>query len=184
MAPKLRPFLGRSKNLLLSALPSLILFAEFLYRRDWSGEKVAPDVKGILENIARLTSLRTMNSTERDLAIATAVVCTVFFLGAIILRLRERRWLAIDGLLVFVGMTFYSILNPPTSISGGLEVTLRMACILRCSFGLLRRISLAGQSWLRISPPLCYSLVFWRLAYPSTKMLRIMPGKYGLAPRL
>jgi hypothetical protein len=120
---------ARSKNLLLSALPSLILFAEFLYRRDWSGEKVAPDVKGILENIARLTSLRTMNSTERDLAIATAVVCTVFFLGAIVLRLRERRWLAIDGLLVFVGMTFYSILNPPTSISGGLEVTLRMGMV-------------------------------------------------------
>ncbi|MFN0034431.1 MAG: hypothetical protein ACKVUS_05140 [Saprospiraceae bacterium] len=122
-------FFSRAKSLLLSALPALVLFAEFVLRREWSAEKVAPDMKGILESVARLTSLRTMNSTERDLATATAVVCVVFFLSAIVLRLRERRWLPADGLLLFLGLAFFSILNPPSSLSGGLEVSLRMGMI-------------------------------------------------------
>lgn len=124
-----RLFLSRSKNLVLSALPALILFGEFVFRRDWTGEKTLPNTQAILTGVAKLTSLRTMQSTEQDLATATAVACTVFFLFAILLRLRQRRFLPTDGLLVFVGLSFYSIINPPSNISGGLEVPLRMGMI-------------------------------------------------------
>lgn len=122
-------FVQRMSNLMLSALPALLLFAEFTLRRDWSKEANLPSVKGTLENIARLTSLVTMNSTERDLAIATGLLCWLLFIGAVVWRIKARKWVASDGLLLFVAMAFYVILRPPGSFSGGLELHLRMVMV-------------------------------------------------------
>lgn len=119
----------RSSGLILSALPMLVLFAEFIFRREWSVDKNTPDLKNTLESIGKLSVLVTMNSTERDLATATAILCALIFLVAIVLRLRERRLLPTDGLLLFFFLVIYSVLNPPSSIAGGLEVPLRMGMI-------------------------------------------------------
>lgn len=122
-------FVRRSISLVLASLPMLVLFAEFWMRREWSPDTNTPDILNILENIGKLTTLVTLNSTERDLASATAIACVVFFLGAVVLRLRERRLVPADGLLLFIALAMYTVLNPPSSISGGLDVPFRMGMI-------------------------------------------------------
>jgi hypothetical protein len=54
----------------------------------------------------------------------------LFLFGyALWLRWKERRWLETDGLLIFVVLAFAVIMNPPSSLSGGLEVPLRMVMV-------------------------------------------------------
>ena len=146
-------FYARTSSLALSALPSLILFAEFIFRRDWSSEKSEFDLRGTLENIARLTSLRTMNSTERDLATATAIVCAVLLLGALFLRLKTRKWQTADGLFLFVLLVVYTVVRPPSSISGGLEVPLRIGIILYPAL-LFSMATASFPAWAKLSTQL------------------------------
>lgn len=122
-------FLKRSQSLLISTLPVIILFAEFILRHTWTKGSNDTPLSETWKNIRTLTSLITLNSTERDLAKATAITCFVLFAIAILLRLRSRRWMPADGLLLFIAFVVYSILFPSTGMSGGLEVSLRMAVI-------------------------------------------------------
>lgn len=122
-------FLKRLKGLVLSALPMLLLFMEFAFRREWSKDSNTPDIKDTLEKISRLSSLVTLNHDETGWAIATSVACLVLLVAAIVLRIRERRFEPADGLILFFGMVIYSIINPPSSFSGGLEVPFRMGLI-------------------------------------------------------
>jgi hypothetical protein len=122
-------FFRRLSALFLAALPALLLFAEFAFRRQWSADANPPNISGTLENIGRVSSLISMNSTERDLAISTGVVCLLFFAGALVLRRRARQWAPADGLLLFLFLIFYAVLKPPASMSGGLEVPMRMVML-------------------------------------------------------
>ncbi len=122
-------FFNRLTGLILSALPALMLFAEFCFRRDWSTETNVPALNETLKNVRRLSALIAMHSTEEIWAKATALTSALLFAGAVVLRLRARRWVAADGLLLFFGVALYCIFFPPASISGGLEVPLRMVMI-------------------------------------------------------
>lgn len=124
-----RGFIDRLNRLLISALPIIVLFGEFMLRREWSEDKNEPDIKNILEGIGKLSTLVTMNSTERDLASAVAILCVLLFVGALMWRIRERRLVAADGLMLFFVLVMYSVLNPPSSMSGGLDVPFRMGML-------------------------------------------------------
>lgn len=127
--PSWKRFVERSKRTTISMLPALLLFAEFIFRRDWSKETKVPNISNTLESIARLRPLITMTSTERDLATATGVFCWLLLIGAFIYRLRERKLKATDGLVLLIGLSFYLILFPPSSFSGGLELHLRLVMV-------------------------------------------------------
>lgn len=122
-------FEKRLKSFLISALPTLILFAEYIYRSNLSGVSQEHSVKRALWNVIRLSSLTTIDSKEQILAVTTAVLCILFFLGSILLRQKQKGLLPADGLLLFVGLVIFCIISPPNMIAGGLEVSFRMAII-------------------------------------------------------
>ena len=120
-------FLQGLKVLLLS-LPGLILFAQFILKREWRPE-TGPSWIKILDNLVRLTALINLSRAENAVAAAVSIFCILLFAFAIRLRWSERRWLESDGLLVFVVISFGVILFPPSGLMGGLEVPLRMVMI-------------------------------------------------------
>lgn len=119
----------RGKKLLPMTLPSLILSVQFVLRRSWSQDTREHDINATLNGIGHASSLRTMDSSERDLAFAVAITCAVFLFMAIYQRLKARTWHPADGLLVFIGLVVATTLFPPSSFSGGLEVPMRMGMI-------------------------------------------------------
>jgi hypothetical protein len=116
----------RVQRSIVTMLPTLILFFEFLFRREFKPSETTHNAVQILNDVLKVLTLTSVHNREQDLAVATGITCIVFFIGAIILRLREIQWKFSDGLLIFVLLTWYIVLFPPSSFSGGLEVALRM----------------------------------------------------------
>lgn len=119
----------RVQRLVISVLPALVLFFEFLFRREWKPNDITQDAAQMFGDILKVKTLTSMHSTERDLATATGIACIVFFAGALWLRFRRFHWLPSDGLLFLVGIMWYIALFPPNSFSGGLEVALRLVLL-------------------------------------------------------
>jgi hypothetical protein len=119
----------RVQRTAVSILPAFILFLEFLFRRDWKPNEITQNAAQMFRDVLKVVTLTSVHSTERDLATATGITCLVFFAGALWLRFRSFRWKPSDGLLVFVGLTWYIALFPPNSFSGGLEVALRLVLL-------------------------------------------------------
>ncbi len=120
---------NRGRNLALMTVPSIIMLIQFALRRNWSQETRTQDINATLNGIGHASSLRTMHSTERDLAFAVAITCAVFLLIAIYQRIKNRFWHPADGLLCFIVLVVVTTLFPPSSFSGGLDVPVRMGMI-------------------------------------------------------
>jgi hypothetical protein len=118
----------RSSKVFLLNLPGLILFAHFVLKREWRAEE-GPEVLKILSNLLRLSSLITLSHREVVQPVVIALFCALLLGLAIYLRARAWRWQETDGLLIFVLVALAVILNPPSSLSGGLEVQIRMVMI-------------------------------------------------------
>lgn len=116
-----------SKTILL-ALPSLILFAHFILKRDWTSE-ASPNTSNVWSNLLRMTALINLSKGEALWVMPVSIFCLLLLGLAIRVRWKERRWLETDGLLIFVFIALGVILNPPSSLSGGLEVPLRMVMV-------------------------------------------------------
>lgn len=122
-------FLKRLLSLLLSAMPSLILFAEYLTRSNMSPDTAYHSIKGSLDFILHLYSLVNVSSSEDLYALLTSLTCLFLFVFALILRIKERKSESGDGLFLFLLVAICCILFPPASIAGGLEISFRMAII-------------------------------------------------------
>ena len=120
--------LQQGSKTLLVALPGLILFAHFILKRDWLSE-ATPVSSKVWGNLLRMTALVNLSEQEAPLVMPISIFCLLLFGYAVWLRWKERRWLETDGLLIFVFLAFAVIINPPSSLSGGLEVPLRMVMI-------------------------------------------------------
>lgn len=124
----LKTMLLQGGKVLLLSLPGLILFAQFILKREWRSE-LGPSWIKILDNLVRLTALINLSRAENAVAAAVSIFCILLFGLAIRLRWRERQWLESGGLLIFVILSFGVILFPPSGLMGGLEVPLRMVMI-------------------------------------------------------
>ncbi len=120
--------LQQGSKTLLVALPGLILFAHFILKRDWLSE-ASPSSSNVWGNLLRMTALVNLSQQEAPFVMPISIFCLLLFGYAVWLRWKERRWLEADGLLIFVVLAFAVIMNPPSSLSGGLEVPLRMVMI-------------------------------------------------------
>jgi len=111
---------------LLVAHPAILLTVHFFLRQNWSKEK---DARLTNTNLLDLLSLKTMWLTPVDripAIVAAALMLTLLGVG-LYRSWQTRKWLVTDGLLVFWLLTVYWVFNPPTAISGGLEVSTRLA---------------------------------------------------------
>ena len=119
----------RGLSLVLSALPAVVMFIEYMVRSSFSVDTEHHPIAGTLNNVVQLTSLIALNSNEAPIALITAITCMALLSGAIVLRIREKKWKEEDGLLLFFIITLYVILAPPSGISGGLAVGVRMVML-------------------------------------------------------
>jgi len=122
-------FFRRLRNLFITALPTLVLFAEYMLRSDMSGDTTVHHVKDSFDYIIHLYSLVTLQSSENVLALFTSITCISVFLAAVILRVKQKGLVPADGLVLFNMLVMLCIIFPPNSISGGLEISFRMAVI-------------------------------------------------------
>jgi hypothetical protein len=113
----------------LSVLPAMVMFAEYYIRSTFSVDTENHLFADTLKNLLQLKSLVTMHSPEVPMAMMTSVVCLLILTGAIIMRIREKKWKEEDGLLLFFLLTLYLIFAPPAGISGGLAVSVRLVMI-------------------------------------------------------
>ncbi|MCC6463628.1 MAG: hypothetical protein IT260_24370 [Saprospiraceae bacterium] len=107
LRPGLRVWLLEIKNTTLAALPMLVLFAEYLFRRPNTPESNQETVDTAGQNLLELSALVTMNSTERDTVKGIALFVLLLALGAAWSRLRQRKWATGDFLLLFLGLALW-----------------------------------------------------------------------------
>jgi hypothetical protein len=94
-------FFRRLRNLFITALPTLVLFAEYMLRSDMSGDTTVHHVKDSFDYIIHLYSLVTLQSSENVLALFTSITCISVFLAAVILRVKQKGLVPADGLVLF-----------------------------------------------------------------------------------
>jgi hypothetical protein len=113
----------------LSLLPSLVLFFEYMFRGSWTSADIQHSMTETIKNVALLKSLVTIHSLEELPALLTSILTLTLFLAAIWIRIKAKKWVAADGLILFVAFVLWSILFPPLSLTGGLEISFRLAII-------------------------------------------------------
>jgi len=119
----------RIQSLMLSGLPTIMLFVEYMMRSNMTAEKTPHHFKDSLNYISHLYSLVTLRTSEEPWALATSVFCLMIAIMALILRIRQPRLLLTDGISLFFVLVMLIIAFPPDSISGGLEVSYRLAIV-------------------------------------------------------
>lgn len=114
---------------LVCALPALVLMLRFVWQHTWAAAQTPADPIQALDNFWRLTALIGLNRSEKGAALLTELVCMALLGYALFLRKRQKGALATDGWLLFVAVAFFCMLFPPNSISGGLEVPMRLVVL-------------------------------------------------------
>jgi hypothetical protein len=115
----------------LAALPALLLYLEFLLRRDWGSPPERESIASLWQNLFNLTALVTLNTKERDVAIAVGVFSVLTLVVAVARRWRRRGWSAFDGLLiVFLTACFLYSSAPSRYTGGSLFIPLRLQIIV------------------------------------------------------
>lgn len=111
---------------LLPALPMLVLFAEYIYRKPWPNGANTETFEGVSTALVKLTTLITMNSTERDTVQAVAYIAVALALGAVAVRVRARRWVQGDFVLLFLGIALWQYFRQAGAKSLELLMPLRV----------------------------------------------------------
>lgn len=142
-----RQLLQQGSKTLLLTLPGLILFAHFMLKRDWISE-TSPNASNVWVNLLRMTALINLSKNEASMVMAISIFCLLLFSLAVWLRWKVKAWYETDGLLLFVLIALWVILNPPSSLSGGLEVPLRMVMVPFLAL-LLWMATVSFPSWVK-----------------------------------
>lgn len=113
-------------SLLLSALPALALFANFLYYHP-SPPAPNPDTFFKLQQeFFELTALIALTWREKPLAVAMAVVFGLLLGYIIYQRGRERRWSAYDGFLLMFFLAVLIYFKAPGGLAGAGILSVRL----------------------------------------------------------
>jgi len=176
-------------RLVLAYIPSLILMIKFIMRRSWSGEGSGYNNE-VWTNLITMPALVDFHGKEEVLAISVSVGCIILLLYAILNKLKLRTLKKNDGVFLFFAVTLYTIIFPPSSMLGGLDVPRRLTmlpfiAILFC---------VAMQSWnkkfqvtaLILTTIISLSFLFIRLPIQwqvSKYVQEIVSCKDSIAPR-
>ncbi len=137
---------------LLPALPMLVLFAEYIYRKPWPTGANTETLEGVSNALVNLTALITMNSTERDTVRAVGYIVVALALGAIFLRVRKRQWAPGDFALLFFGIALWQYFRQAGAQS--LELLMPLRVQIFPWLGLLIWTATAGfPRWTRRAVP-------------------------------
>jgi hypothetical protein len=121
----LRLFAVQVSRLTLAFLPSLILMIIFFTRRTWSAEPVDP-TNNVWINLLELRALLLFHSNELFLTKIVSGACLLLFLVTLVMKVCSFRLRKYDGVILFSLLVFYSIINPPSGMLGGLAIDNRL----------------------------------------------------------
>jgi hypothetical protein len=114
------------KSFLLSALPALMLFAEYLYRKPPSQGENGETVANVWTALINLNALVTMNAAERGTAVSVGILVAIFALGAVALRIKQRKWIFEDFIVLFFGIALWQYFRQTGAHSIELLMPLRI----------------------------------------------------------
>lgn len=121
-----RRFWEQTQTALLPALPMLAMFAEYIYRKPWPTGANTDTLAQVWYDLWNLSALITLHSSERDTVHAIAYIIVALALGAIVLRLRQRKWAEGDFLLLFTGIALWQYFRQAGAQSLELLMPLRV----------------------------------------------------------
>lgn len=159
-----RQFWKQAQALLLPALPTLVLFAEYLFRKPWNTGANSENAAQVGNDLFQLSALITLNSTERDTVKAIAFVALALFLGAAALRIRKRRWVPGDFILLFIAIALWQYFRQAGAQSLELLMPLRVQIFVWLSLFLWTSTAVF-PAWVQRAVPalaiLIMSILLW-----------------------
>ncbi|MBK8922713.1 MAG: hypothetical protein IPM81_14605 [Saprospirales bacterium] len=147
----------------LTALPALLLLAVYFWRQPpHTGKGAVPE--GMWQSLYQLKSLIVMNSFERDTVKAVAILVGLLLAGALWLRVRERRIVAADFILLFVAVALWQYFLPANALAPGLQIPLRIQSFVW--LGVLCWIATANYpQWVKENVPVMAGALMIALLY-------------------
>jgi hypothetical protein len=146
IATGLKYFGKQLLRLVVAYLPALILFAIFISRRSWSGENSGYNNE-VWGNFIKMPALVGLNYKEEIFSIATSLFCFIMLAFCIVKRIRNRNAQKINGLILFVIIVFLTIIFPPASMLGGLDIPRRLIMLPFLAILFLMATVDMGRKW-------------------------------------
>lgn len=157
--------------MLIASLPELILFLQFVFTQNWSTDWTTQNTTGKLSNLVTLDALKCLTPVEAlPVKIIAGISLVLMGLG-LMYRIRQRKFLPTDGVLMFIVFVLYILIIPPKAFSGGLEIGVRMTMVAFIAF-LSFMASVTFSRRIKTVVVLCsLGLSFWLmvLRYPVHK---------------
>lgn len=111
----------------LPALPMLVMFAEYIYRKPWPTGANTETLSGVWYELYNLSMLVTIRNSERDTVHAIGYIAIALALGAIFLRFRKRPAPAsIDHIFLFTALALWQYFRQAGAQSLELLMPLRV----------------------------------------------------------
>lgn len=164
----------------LTALPTLVLFAEYLFAKGMSFRKSGDSGHQMWSELARLTSLCTMMEVERSWTVGVALLflalLTVAFLGKI--RSRSLAWT--DVLFGAFLLSLFIYFKQPGSFAGAGIMPIRLQ-MLPYLVLLLWLATLNFPKWVQagtLAITVAFAVLFWSIRLPAHWRASEAVGEY------
>jgi len=119
-------YLAEAGKLILCSAVPIYLFISFYLRREWSKEANIATFKVIANELLHLKSLILLSTKEEPFIMVLVALILFIAVWFVVSRIRSGGWKVYDGLLLLFLASLVVVFNPPSSISGGLEIGVRL----------------------------------------------------------
>jgi hypothetical protein len=110
----------------LACLPVLMLLANFLYYRYAPAQPSTDSFFQLQKDFFELNGMVGITHSEKPWATSMAIAMGVFLIYISVLRIRERRWSAFDGLFIAVLITLLAYFKSPGGLAGAGILSVRL----------------------------------------------------------
>ncbi|MCK6694831.1 MAG: hypothetical protein L6Q97_22360 [Thermoanaerobaculia bacterium] len=162
-------FRQQSIVLALTALPTLVLFAEYLYAKGLSFRKSGDAGWQMWSELVRLTSLCTMMEAERKWTPLVTLLFLVLLGAAVWIKIRSRRLVWTDALFGAFILSLFIYFKQPGSFAGAGIMPIRLQ-MLPYLVLLLWLATLDFPRWAQNAVLACavaFSALFWSIRLPA-----------------
>lgn len=119
-------FRSGALSVTLSAMPVIILFAEYVFVKGLNPSPRSESALQIWEELQRFTALSILMTTEKSWAICVAVFFALLLGLALLFKIRSRQWRWTDVFLPVFGIALLIYLKQPGGIAGAGILPIRL----------------------------------------------------------
>jgi hypothetical protein len=168
-AERLQYFRQQAVVLALTALPTVVLFGEYLFAKGLSFRKSGDSGTQMWSELARLTSLCTMMEVERNWTVGVALLFLALVVAAFWTKTRSRSWGWTDILLGAFLVSLFIYFKQPGSFAGAGIMPIRLQ-MLPYLVLLLWLATLDFPKWIQagtMAGVVAFSALFWSIRLPA-----------------